>query len=176
MRALVLVESSGTVNSEADDAIDYYQGNFRSVVELVDGLNPFCDVETHIITDSHGLISGSSSISEHPNQSIEDAIDDAISLLVESVSGFDVVVILLTTNVFLEVVTEHWEEIIADVNEDAIWCLGTSRSGFSGCNLDGLREDIQELFIYQRVGVAPIGNDVRKSLMTSVESRAEELQ
>jgi len=176
MRALVLVESSGTVNSDAETAVDYYQGNFLAVSQMIDGIKTYCDIETHIITDSNGLILGSSNVSEQPEQSNEDALEDATSLLVESASDFHVVVILLTTDVFREVVAEHWDNIIENVNEDAIWCLGTSRSGISDCDVDDLQENIRELFIYERVGVAPIDSDTRESLLASVESRTKELQ
>lgn len=176
MRALVLVESSGTIKSNAEAAVDYYQGNFLAISQLVDNMVPYCDVDIRIITDSRGLISGSSEVSEQPSQSNKEALEDAVSLLVESASEFDIVVILLTTDVFQEVVAEHWGEIIEGVNEDAIWCLGTSRSGISDCDVDNLQEDIRELFIYERVGVAPIDNDTRESLLASIESRAEELQ
>ncbi|MFB6218660.1 MAG: hypothetical protein ABEH77_05690 [Halobacteriaceae archaeon] len=176
MRALVLAESSGTVNSDAETAVDYYQGNFLAVSQLIGGIKPYCDVETRIVTDSNGLISGSSNVSEEPEQSNEDALEAATSLLIESGSDFHVVVILFTTDVFREVVAEHWDNIIEDVNEDAIWCLGTSRSGISDCDIDILKEDIRELFIYERVGVAPIDSDTRESLLASVESRAKELQ
>lgn len=176
MKALVLVEGSGTVNNDAETAVDYYQDNFLPTSQLIDEMKPYCDIETRIITDSNGLIPGSSNVPEQPEQSNEDALEDATSLLVESASDFEVVVILLTTDVFREVVAEHWDNIIEDVNEDAIWCLGTSRSGISDCDIDNLQGNIRELFIYERVGVAPIDSDTRESLLASIESHAKELQ
>ncbi|WP_049891537.1 hypothetical protein [Haloquadratum walsbyi] len=115
-------------------------------------------------------------MSEEPEQSNEDALEAATSLLIESGSDFHAVVILLTTDVFREVVAEDWDNIIEEVNEDAIWCLGTSRSGISSCDIDNLQENIRELFIYERVGVAPIDSDTRESLLASVESHDKELQ
>ena len=64
MRALVLAESSGTVDSDAETAVDYYQGNFLAVSQLIDEIKPYDDVETRIITDSNDLISGSSDTSD----------------------------------------------------------------------------------------------------------------
>lgn len=176
MEALVIAESSGTINKDAKSAIDYYKGNFRAISKLVDELEQYCDVETRIITDNYGLVLGSAEISEQTTQSDKQATEEASFLLVESASEFDIVVILLTTDVFQQVVIEHWDEIVKDVNEDAIWCLGTSRSAISNCDVDRLREDIREVVLYERIGVAPIDNATREAFLASVESRAKELQ
>lgn len=176
MEALVIAESSGTINNDAESAIDYYQGNFQTVSKLVQKLEYYCSVETRIITDSNGLISGSTDISEKVTQSDIKPTDEASSLLIESADDFDIVVVLLTTDVFRQVIIEHWGEIVNEVSGDAIWCLGTSRSAISDCDIDDLRKNIREVFIYERVGVAPIDNTTRKAFLASVESRAKELQ
>lgn len=176
MEALVIAESSGTVNNDAESAINYYKGSFLPVSKLVEELKYYCAVDTRIITDSHGLVPGSAEISEQTTQSDKQATEAARSLIVQSASEFDIVVILLTTDVFRQVVIEHWDQIVKDVNEDAIWCLGTSRSAISDCDIDSLHEDIRELLIYERIGVAPIDNTTREAFLTSVESRFKELR
>lgn len=174
MKALVLAEGSGTVCNDAETAVDYYQGNFRIVSELIDELNAHCDVETHIITDSYGLIPGSSEISQEIERSKKEGINGAVSLLTKSASDFDIVIVLLTTDIFKQVVAANWNEITEGIKKEAIWCLGTSKSGLSDCNIDDFRENIRELFIYKRVGVVPIDTDTRESLVVSVASLAEE--
>lgn len=173
MKALVLAEDSATTDEEADVAIDYYRGTFRPVAQLTDELSRYANVELHIITENNSLITGETLIRNAPEKSKEQAIKDTVSLLTEYAPKMDIIVILLSTDLYRQIIVENWEGIIEGTKENTIWCLGTSRSALASCDLNLLKEHGQKLFTYERVGVAPIDIDTRKSLLSYVEKHTK---
>lgn len=91
--------------------------------------------------------------------------------LVREMNDSDVVVILLSTAVFKEVIAERWSDITDTVESGDIWCLGVSRGALNSIDADILERSDCDVIIYRKVGVARISNEVRDQLLTAVESK-----
>lgn len=174
MQALVIGESSGTTGKESQSAIEYYRGNFLPTRKLADDISQYAETDTYIMSGEFGLLNGEETIRDVKSDP-EEAVTDAVDVLRTHAPDSDIVLILLTTDTFRDIVAEHWEEVVEVANENSIWCLGTGRGALSDIELEILREKVGELFVYQRVGVAPIDKDTREELITEISRRAQEV-
>ena len=170
MNAFVLTESSGTNSGEHLEALNHYRGNFLPVKTLIDRLTQHADTDTHIITNSHGLVNGTDVIKNIPEQDHDQALTDATDTLLNHLPNADIVVILTTSDTFHTIIADNWFDIVNAANADSIWCLGSGKTALNECDLDALRNKVGTLHTYQRVGVAPIDNDTQDALLETIES------
>jgi hypothetical protein len=174
MQALVVGESSGTTGKDSQSAIEYYRGNFLPTRKLAEDISQYAETDTYIMSEEFGLLNGEETIQD-AEEDPEGAVKQVVEILSTHAPNTDIVVILLTTDTFRDIVVDHWEEVVESANENSIWCLGTGRGALGDVELETLRERVGDLFVYQRVGVAPIDNETREELITEVSRRAQEV-
>lgn len=171
MDALLLAEDSDTVSSEAELVKNYYQGQFIKIASLTEELSEYSSTDLYVLSEDYGLIHGSDEVSTLSEQDRMQGLNDAYEFLTNQVSNYDIVILLLTTEVFEDVVAENWDTLVSKTKPDSVWCIGVARSGLENCDIDALRQKVEKLIIYQRVGVAPISNDTKEELLERVSSK-----
>lgn len=167
MEIEIFTEGTGTTaNLESVELVkDYYKGNFLPVSGLADELSQWGEVTTHIISDEHGYLLGSDNASKLKCSNIGRTKAKFRQSLLQSSSTADVVIVLLTTPTFRDIVTAQWDEIVSNANQASIWCIGASRGAFSSVDIDDLESSIRSAITYQRVGVAPIDTETKQKLI-----------
>jgi hypothetical protein len=171
MDALLLAEDSDTISSEAELVKNYYQGQFIKIASLTEELSEYSSTDLCVLSEDYGLIHGSDEVSTLSEQDRMQGLNDASEFLTNQVSNYDIVILLLTTEVFEDVVAENWDTLVRKTKPDSVWCIGVARSGLENCDIDALRQKVEKLIIYQRVGVAPISNDTKDELLEKVSSK-----
>lgn len=170
MDALLLAEDSDTVSSEAELVKNHYQGQFIKIASLNEELSEYSSTDLYVLSEDYGFIHGSDEVSTLSEQDRMQGLNDASDFLINQVSNYDIVVLLLTTEVFEDVVAENWDTLVSRAKPDSVWCIGVARSGLENCDIDALRQKVESLIIYQRVGVAPISNETNDELLEKVSS------
>lgn len=173
MRAAIFTEGSSTTSQSTESYFEYFEGSFLSVNTLADELSHCCDTELHILSETYGYIRGVDEVKPDPPFDVEEASKHFRDALLSRLNEFDIVVLLLTTDVFEEIVTPHWEQIVENAKPNSIWCIGTSRKALNSVDL-GLLESQHPVLIYQRRGVARVGREVREELIEHIRARLDE--
>jgi len=178
MQAHIFAEGSNTTADSRDKPVkQYYEGLFSIVSGLDDDLSELTESHLHILTEDFGVLGAEEKISAvaettqtpvGPEKMTEQAREELLSVAAEA----DVMVILLSTDVFQNTVTEVWDELVDGAKPESIWCLGAARSSLDGLDFDSLKSKGCTVLTYRRVGVARIGSDTREELMETVEQRA----
>lgn len=174
MNALILTEASGTTSGDHLEALNHYRGNFLPVKTLTDRLTQHADIDTYVITDTHGLLQGTDIVENTPEQDHNQALTDATNTLLDHLPDTNIVVILTTSDTFSNVIADNWSDIVNAANPDSIWCLGSGKVSLNECDLDALRNKVRTLHTYQRVGVAPIDNDTQDALLETIETASQQ--
>lgn len=172
MKSVIFTEGTSTTAESTEGKLvrDYFRGGFLSVSSLENDLAQYSETEIHILSDKYGHLRGSQSSSEltdNPSSSIE-SFQDALQ---SAVSEADIIVILFTQSTFESVIKESWETLSSHSRSGSIWCLGASKSALSSIDLSKLERNNCNVLTYERVGVARIGSETRKDLMTLVEEK-----
>lgn len=172
MKAAIFAEGSRTTASTSEHLTisDYFQGTFQPVAGLADDLSQYVSTDLHILSDSHGYVRGDTALNEISKRDVdtseaEERFSDAI---VTAAADADIIVVLLSAATFREIVEENWGGILAATQEETIWCFGASRSALQSINLSDLEAKADSVIVYERVGVAPIGQETRNQLLQQV--------
>ena len=167
----IFTQGSGTTMSEEDNLryIDYFSGSFMEVQNLCEDLSSYGDVNVHILDDEIGYVTGDMRLSEEKITE-ESAVTRFREALLEKAGTADVILIMLTKDLLEEVLVPNWDEISESAQPNSTWCLSCPRSVIDELNLDNLR-DRATLFIYQRKGVARLGQDVEKELLEHLDGK-----
>ena len=178
MQATVLTEAAGTTTDDPTASLcEYYQGQFGSVQNLIEGFPDAVETTVYFADPSYGLADGSQShaavTSDSPVGS-DEMVTQAQSMLTDVVEASDIVVILLTTDAFTQIVVPIWSDLVEGTQSDAIWCLGTSRSALEGIDIAALEDTVERVITYRRRGVARIGIEQKEALHEAIAGRLTE--
>ncbi|TKX51904.1 hypothetical protein EXE42_17590, partial [Halorubrum sp. SP3] len=77
--------------------------------------------------------------------------EQARAELLDVAAHADVMVILLSTDVFQQTVEEIWNELVEAAKPESIWCLGAARSSLEGLDFEELETKGCTVLTYQRV-------------------------
>ena len=171
MNIEIFTQGSGTTTSAEDNLqyIDYFSGSFMKVQNLREYLSSYGDVNVHILDDEIGYVTGDMRLGEEKTTE-ESAVTRFRETLLEKAETADVILIMLTKDLLEEVLVPNWNEILERAQPNSTWCLSCPRSVIDELNLDNLR-DRATLFIYQRKGVARLGQDVEKELLEHLDGK-----
>jgi hypothetical protein len=175
MQIEIFTEDSGTTADpeSVEQVKDYFKGTFLPVIDLASEINQVGDVTIHILSGEHGYLPGCDELSKL-NSSDDDGrskIEFERSLLQAS-SISDVIVILLTTSTFEEIVTSQWDDLVSNADQDGVWCLGASEGALSSVDIEQLESGVGSVALYKRVGVARIDTATRQELIDAVMKRS----
>ena len=179
MEATVLTSAAATTADDPDQPLNhYYQGQYRTVQNLIANLPAAVEATVHIIDPEYGIADGSDTYAAvtaaHPTPvGTEAMVQQAQSTLLEAVNDADVVVILLTTDDFSKIVEPIWTDLLEATQSDSIWCLGTSRSALESVGVDQLEATVDQVITYRRRGVARIGNEQKDALREAIAAKLE---
>jgi hypothetical protein len=170
MRAGIFTEGSTTTSESMESYSDYFEGSFLPVNTLADDLSDYCNTEIHILSDKHGYVKGNDSVNIERSVDYKKSTESFEASLLSQVGNLDVIIVLLTTDRFKQILTPNWNEILRHSKTDSIWCLGTSRSALNSVDLESL-ESQHPVLVYQRRGVARVGTETREELMDHIRTR-----
>lgn len=175
MQATVLTTAAGTTSDNPTASLyEYYQGQFSSVQNLIEGFPETVETDVYFADSAYGLADGSQSYAAVTSESSvgsEAMVTQAQSMLTNVVEDADIVVILLTTDAFTQIVTPIWKELVEGTQSDSIWCLGTSRSALEGIDIAALDDTVDRAITYRRRGVARIGIEQKEALQDTITER-----
>jgi hypothetical protein len=177
MLAHIFAEGSSTTADTRDKPVkEYYEGLFGMVAGLHDDLSEVTDAHLHVLSEEYGIASGEelmTVVSSDGRKSVggDEMSEQAKAKLLELATDADVMVILLSNDVFQKTVGEVWDTLIDAAKPDSIWCIGAARSSLDGLDLKKLESKGCTVLTYERVGVARIGTETRQELLEAVEHK-----
>ena len=175
MQATVLTTAAGTTTADPEDPLQrYYQGQFRSVRNLIEGFSEEIKTSLYFVDQEYGIADSTETYAAvRPTTPVgsETMIQKAQLTLQEAVPVSDIVVILLTTDTFSQIVTPIWTKLVKKAQSDSIWCLGTSRSALEDIDLKSLEMAVGHVITYRRRGVARIGAEEKTALEDEIAQR-----
>jgi hypothetical protein len=176
MRAAIFAEGSQTTADSPEDraAREYFQGAaFKPVITLENELSKYANTELHIFSEQFGYLQGDTVLTEISEDNIvsSEAKKEFTEEIIAAAKESDILVILLSSSTFEETVARHWKDILSDTRENSIWCFGASKSTLRSIDLPDLENKVDAVLIYERVGVAPLGQDTRDELVERVRTR-----
>lgn len=178
MQAHIFAEESNTTAERRDIPVkEYYEGLFGMVAGLYDELGELTDAHLHVLSETYGVLDGEEMLSvasEEDQDSVghEEMVEQAKAELLDAGDDADVIVVLLSTDVFQKTVGEVWNDLVDAAKPGSIWCLGAARSSLDGLDVDTLEAKGCTVLTYQRVGVARIGTETREDLLKAVKQQA----
>lgn len=173
MKAAIFTEGSTTTSESTESYLDHFEGSFLSVNSLAEELSDYYDTEIHILSEAHGYIRGEDSVHDKTSVDFDESSKYFKESLLSQLDDLDVVIILLTTDTFENILTPNWDEIIGQSNPDSVWCIGTSGSALNSVDLESL-DSQHPVLIYERRGVARIGTETREELIDYVRALLDE--
>jgi hypothetical protein len=178
MQIEIFTEDSGTTADEGsvEQVENFFRGGFLPIKDLSTELSPYGDVSIHILSEEYGYLRGSDSTSELKPTGGDgtEAARDFSEALSEASQTADVIVILLTKPVFEETVTKQWEALVSNTKPSTIWCIGASRNAVSSVDVEMLQSEVDDVIVYQRVGVARISTEYKDELIETVDQASDE--
>lgn len=175
MNASIFAEGSRTTGNTSENLVakEYFRGIFKPVSTLEEELSDHSTTKLHILSDDFGYLHGETPInpSLDTDKDAKEEIERFSDAIVSSAQEDDIIIILLSSEIFKEIVEHRWEDIISAVRGDSIWCLGASKSALESAEIPALKAEGATVLTYERVGVAPIGQDTRDQLLTLVRER-----
>lgn len=178
MKAHIFAEGS---NTTADDrtkpAKEYFQGLFGMVAGITDELSESAEPCLHILSEEFGVLNGNQSIANATKSDQETSAnlwESAQKELLTAAEEADVMVILLSTDVFEKTAGNIWPELVEEAKPGSIWCIGAARSTLDSVDFEKLEDKGCQVITYQRVGVARIGTETREELLQAVARKATE--
>lgn len=178
MQAHIFVEGSNTTAEDLDQPVkEYYKGLFGMVAGLHEELSELTESNLHVLSEEYGVSSGEERMSnvcagkQKPIGS-DEMTKQAKSELLDAATNADVMVTLLSTDVFKQTVEEVWDELATTAKAESIWCLGAARSSLEGLDFEELESKGCTVLTYQRVGVARIGTETREELLDAVKQKS----
>lgn len=180
MNAHIFAESSNTTAEDAELSIrEYYEGLFGVVEGLHAELEELADTHLHVLSEEYGVVDGSDTpLMIRENQAVpvgsNKMIQTAKKELLQASTDADIMVILLSADIFRATVSQQWEELVDKSKPHSIWCLGAARSVLDKLDFDKLESKGCTVLTYQRVGVARIGTQTREELLATVKEKSTE--
>lgn len=178
MKAYIFAkESNTTVEDRSTPAKEYFHGLFGTVAGLTDELSESADTSLYVLSGEFGVLRGDQSIADAIGSNRNGSSDlwkNAQSELLTAAREADVMVILLSTDVFERTAGEIWPKLVEEAKPDSIWCIGAARSVLNSISFEKLEDKGCSVIPYQRVGVARIGSETREELLKTVEQKATE--
>jgi hypothetical protein len=180
MHAHVFAEDSNTTTDDPDLPLaEYYQGLFSIVAGLSDDLSELADTHLHVLSEDFGVGEGTQSYAELTGErgsssGREEMTDAGRETLLETAPDADVMVVLLSTDVFDATVGDHWDELVEAAKPGSVWCLSAARSSLDALPVDDLEAKGCTVITYQRVGVARIGSETRGRLLETVRLESDQ--
>lgn len=176
MQSHIFVEGSTTTADSKDQPVkEYYGGLFSSVVSLYTELAERTNTHLHVLSEEFGVASGDTILSDvcyqNPIGNDEMAKQARVELL-DAAADADVMVVLLSTDVFQQTVNRAWDDLVETARPRSIWCLSAARSSLEELEFDELEVKGCTVLTYRRVGVARLGTETREELMEAVEQKA----
>ena len=178
MKAHIFAEGS---NTTADDrtkaAKEYFQGLFGMVAGLTDELSDSAETSLHVLSEEFGVLNGDQSIANATKSEPETSANlwkCAQKELLDAAGEADVMVILLSTDVFEKTAGEIWPELVEEAKPDSIWCIGAAQSTLESVGFEKLEDKGCQVISYQRVGVARISTETREELLQAVDWKSTE--
>jgi hypothetical protein len=178
MQAHIFAEGSNTTTENRDQPVkEYYQGLFNIIENLHEDLSNLTDSHLHILSEEYGVASGEEKMSDvfagkQTPIGKDNMAKEAREELLNAADDADVMVILLSTEVFELAVVDVWDELVATAKSDSIWCIGAARSSLDALDFKKLEAKDCTVLTYQRVGVARIGSETRDELIERVKQKA----
>jgi hypothetical protein len=178
MQAHIFAEGSNTTADDRNQPIrEYYQGLFGQVAGIREELAEFTDTRLHVLSEEYGVVGGEERASDvfniDENPVGHNEMDErARAQLLNAADEADVMVVLLSTDVFESTVGELWKDLVGAAKPESIWCLGAARSSLEDLDFGGLETKGCTVLTYQRVGVARIGTETREELLQAVKRKA----
>lgn len=175
MKTEIFAEGSKTTAEDLDiPARQYYDGLFSAVDGLNAELEKFTETQLHILSKEYGVVEGNKHISNiRDNLELpvgrREMMSTAQTELRRVAATADVMVILLSTDVFQATVAQQWDKLVDEAKPGSIWCLSAARSALDEIDVTELQAKDCSVITYQRVGVAPIGSETRTELLEMVK-------
>lgn len=173
MRAAIFTEASSTTGESTESYAEYFMGSFLSVNTIFDTISHYCDTELHILSENYGYVRGDSEVNPEPSSHPGNESERLVDYLISNLNELDVVVLLFTTEVFEDIITPNWDEIVESAKEESSWCIGTSRSALNSIDLERIERD-HPVFLYHRRGVARLGTETREELLEHIRDRTDD--
>jgi hypothetical protein len=180
MQAHIFAEGSTTTADSRDQPVkEYYKGLFSIILGLDNDLSEVTETHLHVLSEDYGIAEGDERMSavyekEQVPVGKDVMADRAKSTLLSAAAEADIMVILLSTDVFESTVGDVWGELAETAKSESVWCLGAARSSLKGIELGQLESKGCAILTYRRVGVAPLGSDTREELLGIVRQRASQ--
>lgn len=174
-KAVLITNDSKTTNEDADKVLEYYEGGFKQIRKLVDELGKFCEIETYVISNEHGLLEGDLPVENIPKDSNKTKLDKKISeKIAKMLEDKNVIIILLKKDLFERIVLKCWEKIIRNIKEGGVLCVSMSPSLKDKIDVKILekKKNINTI-IYERKGVARISKEVKKELIRTMKKEPD---
>jgi len=177
MRAAIFTETSNTTGKVTEDSLvkNHFKGTFLSIKSLETELSNYAETEMYVFSEEFGWLRGS-----EPSTQIEDSkansektLNSYQETLLEVANQTDVLILLFKVSNFEKIVTNQWDELVSSIQPGTIVCLGTSRNTLKSIDTAALEDKDCDLHIYERVGVARIGSEVKNQLVKSVKATSK---
>lgn len=177
MQAHLFAEDSNTTAEDRNLPVEeYYEGLFGPVAGLHEELAEHTTATLHVLSEEFGVTRGHERVADLETRDspvgVEEMTDAAREELRDAATDADVMVVLLSTDVFQATVGETWSDLVAAAKPGSIWCLGAARSALEGVDLVALETDGRTVLTYERRGVARIGTETREQLLETVTQTA----
>lgn len=178
MQAHIFTEGSNTTADDREQTVkEYYEGLFSMVAGLHDELLECADAHLHVLSEEYGVAGGGENMSTVYEDEVipvgnDEMIVQAKAELLDAGATADVMVVLLSSDVFQDTVGAVWDELVTAAKPGSIWCLGAAQSSFMGLDFEAMEAKGCTVLTYQRVGVARIGTETREELLEAVKQKA----
>lgn len=175
MQIDIFTEGSSTLRDSNTDTVDmYFGGGFMSVTSLADDLSDYGNTEIYVISEELGFVQGSEKVPEGESDELlmEDFVEAKRNFreqMQQSASEADVLILLFTKDMFRTAVASQWKQLVEAARSDAIWCIATSGKAFDTIDMELLHDKGINPILYERVGVARIGNETRDELIEKID-------
>ncbi len=180
MKAYIFAEGSNTTADSPDTTVkEYYQGLFGMIAGLTEELEDFAESKLYVFSEDHGILEGNESFvdareSHEAPVGKDKMVNQAQAEMLRAAETADVMVVLLSTDVFRSIVTPLWDELVDEAKPGSIWCLGAARSALDELDTSALEAKGCTVLTYRRVGVARIGTETRTELLEIVKQKTDQ--
>ena len=155
---------------------EYYIGLFSSIATLYEDIECVADAHLHILSEEYGVTEAEESPASTEQKMMTPVgytgmIEKGKQTLNDVSATADVLIILLSSDVFQEIVCDAWDDLVEVAKPNSIWCLGAARPALDKLDTSGLENKGCTVIFYRRTGVARIGNEAREELLMSVREK-----
>lgn len=177
MKAHIFTDDSDTTSDNLDlPVVEYYEGTFRPVASLYHEMNEFAATSLHVLSEEYGVVHGQQklkTLSEKKPVPVgsNEMVKATRKKILHATVNADVIVFLLSSDLFRRTVTQVWDEILDTAKPDSILCFSAARTALDVLNFDKLEQKNCTVLTYQRVGVARIDTKTRKELISAIKQK-----